>query len=787
MSDTYALPVEGYQQPPVDPMGYALPVAQPIPADIPRVYIRPEPDVIPTRDEPILHTSGKQLKAIDHDPWANLGMAGVEDKSGQSEHPLLKQLFGLGGEDRVQLWPERMVRAGVTAAGNVMSDQTPQWAVDPVTGDVHTSPQMIEAGLDTAALAGTGGLAGTTEATLGSGPFLRPALKHNGKIYKGKEGQQHLDVLPKELEADFNQKAMTGEDISHYNFGFMNHKGQFLNREAALDYAVKEGLIDPTAGQYGALTSTLLSDSSKPGIAIEAMKKPTFYSALEHNVNNIGQAKMTGDQWLGTLANKPGVKPEELQWTGLKEFMEENKGRSISKEQIQQHLEQNKVELKEVVKQAPQDEVAKGRAMAESQGHNWDNLSNVDQNRYVQTANGRKLTEEQPTKYHGYQLPGGENYREMLMTLPGKPKGLPTEAQYKALDAKFGTGEQLTSKEMELHQNYERMLNGLPNRDDVAPYKSSHWDEPNILAHVRMNDRTIEGKKSLHLEEIQSDWHQQGREQGYKGVNANNKNIEVPEGVNAAADPRLWDKSETGVPDAPFKKTWHELALKRMLREAAEKGYDRLSWTPGEAQAARYDLSKQIDTLKATPVQDQHGLKYEIQAVGKGTMNPIHQFATEAELPNIVGKEMAKKIVEETGGKKSVNYTGLDLKIGGEGMKGFYDKMIPQSLEKMGKEHGVKVKQSEINSKYVLKNKYGITAKGGDTLEEANQSLRYRPNQEDWKVEKESNPVHYIDIPQSLKDTVLRKGQPLFAAGVPLPLMPIDHDPWEKKNATKEK
>jgi len=266
-----ALPVQGYDN--SDPMGYALPIAQPIPADIPRVYIRPEPDVIPTRDEPILHSSGKQLKAVDHDPWANFGMAGVEDKSGQSEHPLLKQLFGLGGEPRVQLWPERMVRAGVSAAGNVMSGATPQWAVDPETGDVHTSPQMIEAGLDTAALAGTGGLACITKANLGSGPFLRPALKHEVKIYKGKEGQQHLDVLPKHLEADFNQKAMTGEDISHYNFGFMNHKGQFLNREAALDYAVKEGLIDPTAGQYGALTSTLLSDSSKPGIAIEAMKK----------------------------------------------------------------------------------------------------------------------------------------------------------------------------------------------------------------------------------------------------------------------------------------------------------------------------------------------------------------------------------------------------------------------------------------------------------------------------------------------------------------------------------
>ena len=48
-------------------------------------------------------------------------------------------------------------------------------------------------------------------------------------------------------------------------------------------------------------------------------------------------------------------------------------------------------------------------------------------------------------------------------------------------------------------------------------FKSSHWDEPNVLAHARVNDREIPGVgKSLHIEEIQSDWHQAGRKQGYK-------------------------------------------------------------------------------------------------------------------------------------------------------------------------------------------------------------------------------------------------------------------------------
>jgi hypothetical protein len=68
---------------------------------------------------------------------------------------------------------------------------------------------------------------------------------------------QHLDAIPDSLYPEFQKQAMSGEDISNFNFGFMNHKGQFLNREDALDYAIKEGLVDKSAGQYGALTSTM--------------------------------------------------------------------------------------------------------------------------------------------------------------------------------------------------------------------------------------------------------------------------------------------------------------------------------------------------------------------------------------------------------------------------------------------------------------------------------------------------------------------------------------------------
>lgn len=65
----------------------------------------------------------------------------------------------------------------------------------------------------------------------------------------------------------------------------------------------------------------MLSDTTIPGAAIGSLSKaPMFYSAVEHAVNNIKQAKAPAEQWLATIQNSKGVKPEELDWTGLKSY-----------------------------------------------------------------------------------------------------------------------------------------------------------------------------------------------------------------------------------------------------------------------------------------------------------------------------------------------------------------------------------------------------------------------------------------------------------------------------------
>ena len=50
----------------------------------------------------------------------------------------------------------------------------------------------------------------------------------------------------------------------------------------------------------------------------------------------------------------------------------------------------------------------------------------------------------------------------------------------------------------------------------MTGFRSGHWDEPNVVAHTRVNDRVdSNGKPGLFAEELQSDWqHQTGRKEG---------------------------------------------------------------------------------------------------------------------------------------------------------------------------------------------------------------------------------------------------------------------------------
>lgn len=274
--------------------------------------------------------------------------------------------------------------------------------------------------------------------------------------------------------------------------------------------------------------------------------------------------------------------------------------------------------------------------------------------RNIEQATGiveRKLGAQKEVRYGSYTTPGGKNQRELLLTLPSNTPAWMLR-EFKSTKGHFP--EQFFTTEVEARRvGDERGQEPTRIRTENQGYSSSHWDELGVLAHVRMNDREIpiesikeeypdlyerlksEGRdtaKGLHLEELQSDLHQAGRKKGYRldpdqvdlvahetessgayknfevrtregqfitNVNTPYTNsVKTPEQAIEVARERLREEpsrtGDKGVPRAPFQKNWQDMAFKRMLREASEKGYDLMTWSTGAEQFKRWG-SQRVD------------------------------------------------------------------------------------------------------------------------------------------------------------------------------------------------
>jgi hypothetical protein len=84
--------------------------------------------------------------------------------------------------------------------------------------------------------------------------------------------------------------------------------------------------------------------------------------------------------------------------------------------------------------------------------------------------------------------------------------------------------------------------------------------------------------------------------------------------------------------------------MKRMLRQAAENGYDRLAWTTGDQQADLYDLSKHIGKVEYDPEQ---GALTAYDPKGKKVIDGESVEPTVKELTPYMGADLAKKLADK--------------------------------------------------------------------------------------------------------------------------------------------
>lgn len=299
------------------------------------------------------------------------------------------------------------------------------------------------------------------------------------------------------------------------------------------------------------------------------------------------------------------------------------------------------------------------------------------------------------TKFAQWQLPGeSENYREEFLTAPVDR----AEYRYEVREmndermGKYHTVWNITTDEnagwgfpKRDKESMTKLAKELNSQAKGYAHEQNTWkdghddysDVTNPIVRIRYNDRTTtDGDKMLFAEEFQ-----------------------LPTKENLAKMPKV------------YQKFGEQMAIRKMLYRAVEGGYDYFGFTTGQQQADRYDLSKQVQRIQWNPSAENDGgstivhikasavgedIHLSIDAEGKviGQIPDGGQSFRDKPLDDVVGKDIAKKILDEPKG----TLEGLDLKVGGEGLINRYDRKHVDYINKLMAPYGVSVESKQIET-----------------------------------------------------------------------------------------
>ncbi len=512
---------------------------------------------------------------------------------------------------------------------------------------------------------------------------------------------------------------------------------------------------DAAAPAGGAGAAAAVDAGGKPEPALTSQAAP-FYSQLHRALSGLNMRAGDAGAWRQALkgAMAKGVKAEEISHSGIEDWLKLQDGK-VTKQQVLDYLDGNGVRVTEMMLGGDQ------------------HFRDANGNRVLDENTGGFVPSATAPKFEGYTLPGGKNYRELLLTLPSKEKG--RRENIEAIQSRYERGEARPGDQEE----FDRLTAEPASLKE--DFHSGHWDQPNVLAHVRFNDRTdANGKKVLFVEEMQSDWGQSMK-----------KLLDAAD-PGTPRDVALRLAAKEGTPNGPFigkTDAWLSLAMKRIVKYAVDHGYDRVAFTNGEQNAARYDLSKQISSLRLHDNQSggvgRPSMKgpFErgyLRAYGSGDRPVIDRYIHSPEdLEQTIGKETAAKLLASEPresraagiGVRERTLEGLDLKVGGDGMRAFYDKIVPSVakdvVRKLGGDGIVPIRMHAAAGRFSVDPGPGEEVRHFDTRAEAEAFARTQGEGPDFVIDQSRRASQYVgeqpgfDITDKMR-AAAADGMPLF-------------------------
>ena len=562
----------------------------------------------------------------------------------------------------------------------------------------------------------------------------------------------------------FNLPTHTGHPVEDFNFG--THTGH-----PPIESSVPNIL-------------TIDNENEIDGGLLET---PDFYSRVTKAIENSKMNKGELNQWKGMIKNA-GVNQEELDWLGLdEEFMDK---KSITKNELLDYAIDNDLADNvaiTILGEEPFSEEMKRRSELEylmneimetpkknRTKEQIDTLNKFKEEHYNLSKEIRNINWRR-TEYNDQALKtDGDytDYREMIFQLPtaNDKEYIKAEKEFieyrDALDEKYvGVANKNlgTPEELKKYQELQNKYLDLRKEREGKLFEGGHYkSDKNVFAHARFNTRIIDGKKTLYIEELQSDWVHKGKTEGFRGDEGQTdlqiKHQELIEKMNEERFDKIYNEKDlkeyeelqrefkkisnlldienrdnlNKAPDLPFKKNWQDVVIKKLIKYASENDFDSIAMAGGDIQKERYKLSNYIDRLT---IRDEGTVKGKQQiSIDASNRQEGDLYKGDIidldELKNYVGKEMAETIINSEQWKTKNRWDGdeLDLNVGGEGLAEMYEKIFSKSLKKIGNKFNTNVEIKEI---------FNVSQKIKDELEDVMDSQnKHYDTYIDWATNK---------------------------------------------------
>uniref|UniRef100_UPI001586100D hypothetical protein n=1 Tax=Endozoicomonas atrinae TaxID=1333660 RepID=UPI001586100D len=264
-----------------------------------------------------------------------------------------------------------------------------------------------------------------------------------------------------------------------------------------------------------------------------------------------------------------------------------------------------------------------------------------------------ELRDESDVQYRNYAMQGGEDYSELLLILDNNSHVFPADPNHKNLspiseeEAKalaqgmmpagmkvddVGWSQAFRDYTLYRHNGDDKTMITTGHATEASAiaaavsehqsfarwrqddYDESHWGTTeNVLAHVRFQtfDENVHGRNEriLFIDEVQSDWHQAGRESGYRTSESVRKQEQRNARINAVDD-----------------------RIRAVVKQRDEFGKQH-----AEAGARRDDLTRQLKQAEENQDQAQvDRLNNELTTVAEDVENYFQQWVdAEAQLKTL--------------------------------------------------------------------------------------------------------------------------------------------------------